>query len=749
VLRSTRVPCILWIAILCSLPVSFAKAVPPSVQLLPNTTKGFVSVPDMNTLQASWDKTQWGKLFADPMMKPFADDLKRQISGRLSKAGVQFGITWEDLQRVYGGEVALGMVQPGDANSHAMVLIVDISGHAKQTDALLAKIAKAMKARNAKDDSWKEKRTEITGYIYTPANAKKPRHAYYFVRNRRLVASDHKEVLRGILAHMHGRRVDSLASNPVYRRVTAELSKTPNATPPHLHWFVEPFGYFEVVRAATGGRRKRGTDILKVLTHQGFRAIEGAGGKVTLASDGMELLHQSFIYAPKEKFKLAARMLDMGERRCLKPDAWVPQDVATYFSFGLKIQPAFRYSETLVNELAGDKDGGLFQDVLNSLRDDPNGPQIDIREDIVKNMGSRVSVVTNYKTPITPQSERGVFAIKLIDHTAHVAADFDRLDKNKDGKITAAEHPVKRRRYFRRVLREFGQPPNGGLTKKQYIKSRSVQAAINRSMEKDQEAKRRKVGKHIIWEIINKPKDKGNEEEIPIIKIEGPGFGAVSGADEEEEEVAVQGKAKGKRLPNSAIAVVHGHLLIATHVDFLVKVLERTEASPQLSQSNDFRYIMARLNKLGASDKENGLAFSRTDKEYQSTYELLRQGKMPESKAMFGQALNALLGPEDEDKLREQQIDGRKLPEYKLVRPYLGPAGLYIRTIQEPSASDPQQLSPVGWLVIGCTVNKKAALEAPTLPSSNKTVNYRGNPADELNSRQARRIEKRLRRNRR
>ena len=40
--------------------------------------------------------------------------------------------------------------------------------------------------------------------------------------------------------------------------------------------------------------------------------------------------------------------------------------------------------------------------------------------------------------------------------------------------------------------------------------------------------------------------------------------------------------------------------------------------------------------------------FSRTDEEYRPTYELIRQGRMPEAESLFGKLLNRMLA-EDED----------------------------------------------------------------------------------------------------
>jgi hypothetical protein len=67
---------------------------------------------------------------------------------------------------------------------------------------------------------------------------------------------------------------------------------------------------------------------------------------------------------------------------------------------------------------------------------------------------------------------------------------------------------------------------------------------------------------------------------------------------------------------------------------------------------------------------------------------------MPESESLFGKLLNALLG-EDEEVLREQQIDGSKLPNFEMVRRYLGPAGITIRSEDH------------GWFVVGFALDKE------------------------------------------
>ena len=97
-----------------------------------------------------------------------------------------------------------------------------------------------------------------------------------------------------------------------------------------------------------------------------------------------------------------------------------------------------------------------------------------------------------------------------------------------------------------------------------------------------------------------------------------------------------------------------------------------------------------------AQSEQFGQAFTRTDDAYRGVYELLRTGRMPESESLFGRMLNSMLGEGKEGVLRAQRIDGSKLPEFDMVRRYLGPAGITMT-----SEAD-------GWFLTGFTLNKEA-----------------------------------------
>jgi hypothetical protein len=87
------------------------------------------------------------------------------------------------------------------------------------------------------------------------------------------------------------------------------------------------------------------------------------------------------------------------------------------------------------------------------------------------------------------------------------------------------------------------------------------------------------------------------------------------------------------------------------------------------------------------------------DEEWRPTYELIRQGKMPQSETMFGKMLNNLLTSEverGEGIIRQQRIDGSTLPSFEAIRRYFGPSGRSLRSERD------------GWVLSGAILGKDA-----------------------------------------
>ena len=105
-IRAVTVTC--FVLLLFLLPAPQAWSAPAADQLLPQTTKGFLSIPDVQEFRRRWSETQLGKLCADPVMQPFAQDLQRQIRDKLLNGSFSVALTWDELFDVCGGELCVG-----------------------------------------------------------------------------------------------------------------------------------------------------------------------------------------------------------------------------------------------------------------------------------------------------------------------------------------------------------------------------------------------------------------------------------------------------------------------------------------------------------------------------------------------------------------------------------------------------------------------------------------------------------------
>lgn len=633
-------------------------AVQPSEHLLPATTKGYISTHDVEQVRTKFKETQLGEMAADPLMQPFIEDVKKQIGAKLEKAGKRLGLHWADLEGVYGGEVAAAMIQPDpkDKMSHATALVVDITGKRKEADALLKKVEANQKINKATKSVIKEGAVEITVYTQPLAAGEKvPDRSFFFISGDQLIVADHEATIRGIVKRLDGKAKDTLAEVVAFVE-TQKRAASAQTEAPHIRWFIEPFGYAEASRAAQGGKKKRGTDLLKIVQTQGFTAIQGLGGHLFFATEQMEVLHRTFVYAPavkrapneknQDKYNLAMRMLDFpnsakpGDH---EPPAWTLPDVATYLSFNCKLKEAFDYSETLVDAVIGDK--GAFKEIWLSLKNDPNGPQIDIHKELLDHLGTHVTLLSDVKLPVDLKSER---LLALID---------------------------------------LKNPQSAAVVAK----------TVQKAFAKDPQAKRRTYKGQIIWEITQ---DDSLAEEDTQLNIEGVGSfvstEAPQAKDVVQEKPAKEAEEEGDaRLPNMAITVFLDHLIVSTHVDFIQDFIAHQDKKvPGLSGEDDYQRVRAELTKKG-SKFDAFLFFSRTDESYRATYELLKQNRLPEAETMLARLLNSVFGPKEEGVVRKQEIDGTKLPDFNLVKKYLGPGGLYVQSEDD------------GWWLVGGLLKKQ------------------------------------------
>jgi hypothetical protein len=644
-----------------------AEGVPPADTLLPKTTVGFLSVTNYDDLSKQWKKTPLGKVLGDPVLEPFETDLKEQLRTKSAGVADRLGIHLDDLDGVPSGEAALALIQPkvGEA---AVAMVIDVSGRIAKAQQVLAMARANLLNRGATES--RAAVGEATLLVFDlppppapPPTAKRPAGAppepppasqqtVYFLAKNVLAAADNLAVARGILNRLlRDAHTDSLAQVPAYQKTMQRCAADAGSAVPQVRWFAYPLGWVEAAWAATPPaerqRRREMMEVLDIMRNQGFAAILGAGGFVDVAADGYQILCRTSIYAPRPYVR-AMRMFVLPNQatNAFLPETWVPADLATYTTLYLSPLDAFDNFGYLYDAVVGEP--GVWEQTLRGLIEDVNGPRLDLRNELVANLGQRVTVLGDYKRPITPQSERLLVAVEI------------------------------------KGLKE----------------AQAVTKAVEKFFKDDPGAKRRVIAGRVIWEIIDE-----EQAGAPALKVEIPSLAPKKGpAKSKEEEDDEAGKSH--LLPHGAVTVAEGHLLIATHIDFLRKILKPLPPAQMLRNNPEFLQVWKTSETRFVMSEQCGREFWWTDEKVRPTYELVREGKMPESDSILARVLNSASGAAQSGTPREQKIKGGKLPDFDVVARALGP--VTAAAVSEPS----------GWFFKGVLLPKPAAATASEKPAA-------------------------------
>lgn len=620
-------------------------AVPAADTLYPNSTKAFVSVANTPELTAHWKKTLLHDLFEDEVMKPFTEDLRRQIDEKWLANHEKIGLSLDDLRGIASGELSGALVGTASGRT-AMIVLVDVTGNDEKAGEALEKAD-----RNLLKDGAKKSHKAISGVSVTiydlPAkeDRQEARRVVYFLKDGLLAGADGLDALSDLIGRLGAKGKESLSTVPTYQALMKRLASDAGSLKPDVRWFVDPLAVVEY-RAKDNEKKLKN---VKMLRGEGFSAVQAIGGFVNLSVNEYEVLHRTAVYAPKP-YERAMGMLEFPNSPPPSPPDWVAQNVVSFTTVNWEIKTAFERFSTLFDQLFGEGSEGTFNDTIDSVRDDPNGPGIDIRKDLVGHLGNRVMVLTDYELPITPSSERFVVAIETANEKA-------------------------------------------------------LAAAVQKSLETDDNVVKREFKNYIIWEM------KAEEDALASVVVERPddatgnaALGVVTVSNSPDDKAPAGGRLRSKlgneeeeeavKLPNAAVAVARGHLFVSSHVDFLEKVLGDNEEGGRLADNADYKRVNEELTKLGAGEVciRN---FTRADEQLRITYDLFKTGKLPESETVLAQIIRSAQEEPADGTLRKPEFDGSKLPDYEVVRKYLGIGGTYVATEEN------------GWVVVGFLFRKE------------------------------------------
>jgi hypothetical protein len=466
----------------------------------------------------------------------------------------------------------------------------------------------------------------------------KAQQTIYFIKDNLLVGIDDRAEAEAIIKRFAGNATDNLKSLKAYQATMEKCQREAGKLAPEARWFIDPFGFIFADRTLHEQASKREQDMAKILYDNGFDAVQGAGGYLNQLVDGhVELLARSAVYAPPVKEN--------------DPLRWTSSMRMMQMPNGPAVDPQSWAPRELASYLTLNL---KLTDAFDNV-----GPLVDAiqeHEDAWKN------TLDGWKND--PYGQQVDVRKEFIE--------------NMSGRVT--------------VMSSYDTPISEDSERAIFAIEAKDEKALAKTLDKwmaKEEVAKHQVGQYVIYERV--PKDTSEPN------IDAPLGFAETRTGSDEKSVSEK-RRKERVLPNSAVTVALGHLIKASDVKYLTEILEGFGQRDRLASSADYKQMQEVMNKLAPGER-SAYHFGRSDEEVRPTFDLIREGKMPQSKSMLGKLLNKILTTEDEKKQgvpRHQRINGANLPEFETVRRYFGPHAAVVRSEKD------------GWFVTSVLLNKEA-----------------------------------------
>ena len=575
----------------------------------------------------------------DPLMQDFKKEVKNQITELSEKT---FGLTFDGISSLPSGEVALGMVAI-PRQTPGYVLTMDVTGKRAETNDYLARLTQKLTTVGVKKSSETYKEQQVTVFVFPPReNAVEPkeRRAYYTFFQDVLIAADQLHLLKLIVDRIADQEGKSLSEVESYQVVMKRcIDDIPGETLPAVRWYIEPLDYGESVRelmrSSIAQNRREKTSIFTILKQQGFDAILGIGGVVSVMTESQEAVYRTFIHT-KKPFERAMRMFNFPDSTSFDPPDWMPNDLARCTMVYVDPIAIFDNVGVLVDAVMGDQ--GVWKDILDGLEKDPNGPKINVREELIINLGNRVLGMSRYEKPITINSESIVVAVELkADREQAMSAGVKKLFVS-DPEWTVMEHNSFK--IWHRIPGDEGDWTPIDIEGVPDIFGTSKDTGIPGLVDPPP-----------VMSRANAQSDGSNDEQPPMF-------------------------------PEGGVVVAKGCLFVSSDVEYLKVILDRLDTADESAKTTirnevEYKEVDKIFAGMGLTDKPHFFQFfARTQETIRPTYEMVRQGRMAQSQALLGKILN-MVSPDDEPGMRRQMLDGSTLPEFAKVQHYFGKVGIY------------------------------------------------------------------------
>ncbi len=361
---------------------------PSTPRLLPKTTVGYLSIPDVPEMAERFMNTSTGRMSQDPQLKPLLKEVSALVAQVAAPLKDAIGLSLSEILAIPQGQITVALVSPDEANP-ALVVMLDTGDQLSRAQRLLDRVNGA--ANGAGVERTQHKAHDTTIVIFDGFDDEGSRICY-FEKEGTIVAATNLDVVKQILAVWSGEKGPTLADN---REFTSIMSRCGDPSQkPQLVWFVDPI---ELMRDL--GRDNVGMRVaVAMLPTLGLDGISAAGGAVRMDVDEFDsVAHAHLLLDRPLDGVLKAIAFSSGDTT---PERWVPAKISSYMTVHLDFEKVYKTVEELVDSFQGD---GALAASIEMRINRPLG--IDLGEDLISALTGRFTFVNWIDRPDTVRSD--------------------------------------------------------------------------------------------------------------------------------------------------------------------------------------------------------------------------------------------------------------------------------------------------------------------------------------------------------
>lgn len=389
-------------------PTARAAENPPE-KVLPASTFGLIKINDAAGLRAAFHGSQLGQLFDDPALRPLKDDLAEKLEDTNKTLKEKVGVTLDELLRLPEGPVSIALLGRDDPEMPVAVLIsADAGKNAEKLDEVMAGATKEAENHDAKVTTETYKDVKLTILRSTIREEGKEHPPMIWARQGQAfhIATD-LDALKDLIAHADGRE-ESLASNESYQAVLKKVGADSQVV-----FYLDASLVFQLLTRLGIKNGADGEQIAAQLQLTGINGLKAIGGSFTFGTGPNDTRTRIYFHAPGAaqgilKFFTMPRVE-------LKPEPWVPANIASYQTFSWDADAAWDAINELVDQFAA----GALDNLEKALAQaDPDQEPLSFKKDLFAPLGNRLTLISDYKKPITEKSQRVLVGLALDDSKA-------------------------------------------------------------------------------------------------------------------------------------------------------------------------------------------------------------------------------------------------------------------------------------------------------------------------------------------